>query len=77
LNWAGGVNDRATSDRDGVGGADGFRYYTWTDLNSNGRFDNGEQVEYKIRNANAATQQNFANWFSYHRKRHYLRFAHF
>src|SRR5262245_1295625 len=47
----------------------GFRYYTWTDKNHNGLFDNGEETEYLIKDADAATQQNFANWFSYHRRR--------
>lgn len=62
-------NTRGTSDRDGDGTPDGFRYYTWTDLNGNGRFDNGEETEHLIKNADAATQQNFANWFSYYRSR--------
>lgn len=61
------------SDRDGDGQPDGFRYYTWTDGKvsgvRNGLFDDGEETEYLIKNANAATQQNFANWFSYHRRR--------
>jgi type IV pilus assembly protein PilY1 len=58
-----------TSDRDGDGVPDGFRYYTWSDSNGNGLFDNGEETEYLIKDADAATQQNFANWFSYHRRR--------
>ncbi|MGE3537585.1 MAG: pilus assembly protein [Candidatus Tectimicrobiota bacterium] len=68
-NWAGNTNDRDTSDRDGDGIADGFRYYTWADLNNNGRFDNGEETVHFIRNESAEVQQNFANWFSYYRKR--------
>ncbi|MGI0119478.1 pilus assembly protein [Zooshikella sp. RANM57] len=67
-NWDGGT-DRDTSDRNGDGQPDGFRYYTWTDSNSNGLFDNGEQTEFYIKNADAATKQNFANWFSYYRSR--------
>jgi type IV pilus assembly protein PilY1 len=62
-------NTRGTSDRNSDGSPDGFRYYTWTDLNGNGRFDNGEESEHLIKNENAATQQNFANWFSYYRSR--------
>ena len=69
-NWTG--SGRTTSDRDGDGVADGFRYYTWTDLDNDGLFDNGEQTEHLIKDADAATQQNFANWFSYHRKREYV-----
>jgi type IV pilus assembly protein PilY1 len=54
------------------GGSDGFRYYTWTDQNGNGLFDNGEETEHLVKNADAVTQQNFANWFSYHRRREYV-----
>lgn len=71
-NWTGNVNDRETSDRNGDSIADGFRYYTWTDSNNNGRFDNGEQTEHFVRTASAEVQQNFANWFSYYRKREYV-----
>jgi len=74
-NWLGGTT-RGTSDRDGDGNPDGFRYYTWSDTNGNGRFDNngfGDTVtEFKIRDQDAATQQNFANWFTYHRSRDYV-----
>jgi len=70
-NWNGGV-ERATSDRDSDGHPDGFRYYTWSDADNDGRFDNGEETEYKIKDQDAATQQNFANWFSYHRSREYV-----
>ncbi len=69
-NWAGGTN-RATSDRDGDGQPDGFRYYTWSD-DGDGLFANGEETEFLIKNQDAATQQNFANWFSYHRSREYV-----
>ncbi len=67
-NWGGGTT-RFESDRDGDGNPDGFRYYTWQDLDSDGLFDDGEETEHKIRDENAAIQQNFANWFSYYRKR--------
>lgn len=69
-NWAGGTS-RATSDRDGDGVADGFRYYTWTDKNGDGLFDDGEETAYLIKDQDAATQQNFANWFTYYRKREF------
>ncbi|MDH3599957.1 MAG: PilC/PilY family type IV pilus protein, partial [Candidatus Tectomicrobia bacterium] len=64
--------NRATSDRDTDGTPDGFRYYTWNDADSDGQFDNGEETEHRIRDANATTKQNFANWFSYYRKRDYV-----
>ena len=67
-NWGGGTT-RFESDRDGDGQPDGFRYYTWTDLDGDGLFDDGEETEHKIRDEDPATQQNFANWFSYYRKR--------
>lgn len=67
-NWGGGTT-RLTSDRDGDGNPDGFRYYTWTDTDGDGLFDDGEETEHKIRDKDAATQQNFANWFSYYRSR--------
>ncbi|MEJ2115434.1 MAG: PilC/PilY family type IV pilus protein, partial [Gammaproteobacteria bacterium] len=51
---------------------DGFKYYDWNDANNDGVFDNGEQVEYLISAANAATKQKFANWFTYYRKREYV-----
>jgi type IV pilus assembly protein PilY1 len=60
-----------TRDHDGDGNPDGFRYYTWTDLDGDGNFDNGEETEFLIKNADAATQQNFSNWFTYSRKRSY------
>lgn len=66
--WAGGTG-RNTSDRDGDGVADGFRYYTWEDLDGDGFFDNGEETEHLIREASAEVQQNFANWFQYWRSR--------
>jgi len=61
-----------TSDRDNDGIADGFRYYTWSDKDGDGLFDNGEETEFLIKDQDAATQQNFANWFGYHRKREYV-----
>ncbi|MDE1462552.1 pilus assembly protein [Spartinivicinus poritis] len=46
----------------------GFKYYTWKD-DGDGLFENGEQTEFRIKNADAKTKQNFANWFSYYRSR--------
>ncbi len=68
-NWLGGTS-RQTGDRNGDGSPDGFRYYTWTD-DGDGIFENGEKTEHQIKNESAAVQQNFANWFSYYRKREY------
>ncbi|MET0023715.1 MAG: PilC/PilY family type IV pilus protein [Sedimenticola sp.] len=72
---------------------DGFRFYTWSDDDSDGDFDDGEETQYGIGDlknpdvnaldalrtaagksalgSEAAHQQNFANWFSYYRKREY------
>src|SRR4029453_9176331 len=50
---------------------DGFRYYTWTDANHNGAFDDGEETVHFIKDE-PENQQNFANWFSYYRKREYV-----
>ena len=61
-----------TSDFNNDGKPDGYRYYTWTDLDGDGNFDNGEETEHLIQDADAATQQNFANWFSYYRSREYV-----
>lgn len=51
---------------------EGFKYYDWDDLNSDGIFDAGEETQNLIRDQDAATQQNFANWFTYYRKREYV-----
>lgn len=69
-NWTG--SGRTTSDRDGDSQPDGFRYYTWQDLDNDGLFDNGEQTEHLVKNAHPTIQQNFANWFSYYRKREFV-----
>ena len=75
--WAGSPSVRRTSDRDEDTVADGFRYYTWSDAvadggDDDGNFDNGEETEYLIKDQDAATQQNFANWFTYHRSREFV-----
>ena len=49
-----------------------LRYYTWTDKNSNGLFDDLEEAEHLVANESAAVQKNFANWFSYSRSRHLI-----
>jgi len=61
--WTGGNSHEAS--------ADGFRYYEWND-DGDGVFENGEAVEHRIKDEDAATQQSFANWFSYYRKREYV-----
>ncbi len=72
-NWAGGTS-RSTSDRDFATdpGPDGFFYYTWADLDGDGLFEDGEETQYKIKDQDAATQQNFANWFAYYRNREFV-----
>lgn len=67
--------------------AGGMRFYTWTDKNLDGLYDNGEEVGYSIgalTNADltknpdwfgatvADVQTNFANWFVYYRSRDLL-----
>ena len=49
-----------------------LRYYTWTDNDKDGLFDNGEETEHLVASAPAAVQKNFANWFSYYRSRHLI-----
>jgi len=70
-NWGGGTT-RNTSDRDNDGSPDGFRYYTWVDMDNDGKFDDGEETEHLIKNEPGPIQQNFANWFSYYRNRQYV-----
>ncbi len=50
----------------------GFRYYTWTDEDDDGLFDNGEETKFLIKNQITAIKNNFANWFTYHRKREFV-----
>ncbi len=50
----------------------GFRYYDWIDKDGDGFFDNGEEVPHLVKNEDFTTQTNFANWFSYYRKREYV-----
>ncbi len=67
VNAQGGSWGTSDEDRDGI--PDGFFYYTWNDTNNDGLFDDGEETEFAVKDADAATQQNFANWFSYYRSR--------
>ena len=69
--WEGGTT-RRTSDRDSDTVADGFRYYTWRDTDNDSNFDNGEETEFLIKDQDPTTQQNFANWFTYHRSREFV-----
>ena len=50
----------------------GFAYYEWNDANGDGIFDVGEETERLIKDQDASTQQNFANWFTYYRKREFV-----
>lgn len=52
----------------------GARYYSWTDGDGNGTYDYGEcdgTVVY-VKDMTAAERINYANWFSYYRKREYV-----
>jgi len=62
----------------------GAYYYPWIDENSNGEYDDGEcstddasrvwvsRLDANSSDGNNNSQQNFANWFSYYRKREYV-----
>jgi len=50
----------------------GFRYYTWTDVDGDGLFDNGEETMHLIKHQGLAAKKNFANWFTYHRSREFV-----
>ncbi len=67
------TNENAGLDINGnrISGA-GFKYFDWNDLNADGIFDDGEQVENLISTQDVFRQQNFANWFTYYRKREYV-----
>jgi len=62
---------RNLTNTDALGDANtaGFKYYTWSDDDDDGFFDDDEETQFKIKNQDAATQQNFANWFGYWRSR--------
>ena len=53
----------------------GNYYYAWNDANNNGDFDSGEcQINNPINVINLPVDQqtNYANWYSYYRKREYV-----
>ncbi len=50
----------------------GFAYYEWNDVNANNIFESGEETQRLIKDQDVTTQQNFANWFAYYRKREYV-----
>ena len=52
----------------------GLKYYdAWVDSNGNGLADDAEMpTEHLISTKDTATQQNFANWFTYYRKKEFL-----
>ncbi len=67
-------NGRACNLVTGFGG-NGAHYYVWTDANNNEEYDNGEcatGTPIFVSSLTAAQQTNFANWFSYYRKREYV-----
>lgn len=52
-------------------------YYPWVDANGDGRYQNGEcrinsTDRVDINTLSAAHRQNFANWYTYYRKREYV-----
>ncbi len=56
-------------------GGNGARYYAWNDANNNGDYDTGEcntTTPIFVSTMSAAEQTNYANWFSYYRKREYV-----
>ena len=56
----------------------GFKYFIWTDSNSDDIAQAGEQPVtidtdvFLIKDQDTATQQKFANWFTYYRKREFV-----
>lgn len=69
-------NGRTCDLINGFGGSGAF-YYNWTDSDNDGLYDTGEcptasTSRVFISSRSAAEQQNFANWFSYYRKREYV-----
>lgn len=52
-------------------------YYPWDDVNTNGLYDSGEcdtgnDNRVRVGDLSSADQQNYANWFSYYRKREFV-----
>jgi type IV pilus assembly protein PilY1 len=60
------------SNQSTAGTCKGWRYYTWIDSDSEDDIDEGELSIHWIKDQDDATKQNFANWFTYHRKREYV-----
>ena len=55
-------------------GGNGARYYPWTDSDNDGQYDAGECSTTPVYLSSMTTEQrqNYANWFSYYRKREYV-----
>jgi type IV pilus assembly protein PilY1 len=56
---------------------DGAFYYPWVDANGDGRYQDGEcKIDdsdiVKLKDLTSVERQNFANWFSFYRKREYV-----
>ncbi len=54
---------------------EGAFYYAWNDKDGDGQYDKNECLFNKkilVKNMSAAEQTNFANWFSYYRKKEYI-----
>ncbi len=53
--------------------AGGFRYYDWIDADNDGLFDDDDTwIEHQLNDESPTIQQNFANWFTYHRSREFV-----
>ncbi|MGD9164283.1 MAG: hypothetical protein PVF13_05940, partial [Chromatiales bacterium] len=59
---------------DGFDDGKGGRYYEWTDSDGDGQYDEGEcsTTPTYVSDLTTAQQTNYANWFSYYRKREYV-----
>jgi len=55
-------------------GGNGALYYAWTDSDGDGEYDTGEcsTTPTYVSGMSTAERTNFANWFSYYRKREYV-----
>jgi len=70
VQWLAGPKNRVSATSE----PDGFVYYTWSDTDGDGLFDDGEETKYSMNSsfATAEERQNFANWFGYYRSRELL-----
>ncbi|BFM14340.1 PilC/PilY family type IV pilus protein [Maricurvus nonylphenolicus] len=64
-------------DNDDLDNVSSHYYYPWNDADSDGVYDNGECPTSSgsrvfVNALSAANQQNYANWYSYYRKREYV-----